>query len=320
MNFIDIKGYQGTDVHLSRVAMGSAMSMMRLDRKVIYRLFDEYLDAGGNCLDTARAYGNGQCEEMVGDYLKQSSRAQDIVISTKGCHPLEDDMSKSRLSLDDLEHDINISLKTLHRDCIDMYWIHKDDESLPVEQIVDNINQIIKEGKAKVVGCSNWHANRIKAANEYAKASGQQGFLASQVQWSLVDTKEEYFKQYQAVVMNPDSYNWYLSQNMPVFAFSSQAQGFFSRIGIKGLDALPAELRHNFASPENLIRYERVKKIAQTQNVSISAVVLAYLTNNKLPSVAIIGAENSDMLHQSMESSAVQLSPQAAEDLFKVTK
>lgn len=317
MKYLEIKGYHDT-VRTSRIAMGSAMSMMKLTNKEVYRLFDAYLDRGGNCLDTARAYGEGKCEAMVADYIKHSGKRNQILISTKGCHPIGRDDGPSRLSLEDLETDINNSLKTFETDCIDIYWIHKDDESLPVEPIVDNINKIIREGKARVVGCSNWHIERIQAANEYAKRSGQCGFLASQIQWSFSETKEEYFKEHGAVVMDKRSYDWYLKQDMTVFAFSSQAQGFCARVQAQGFENLPAPLKLHYGTPENMIRYERALAYAQAHNVPIAAPVLAHIVNNKLPGVAIIGSLDLEMLSQSLAGGELDMTAEEVDKMFEV--
>lgn len=317
MKYLDLQGYQET-IRTSRIAMGSAMGMMRLEKEEVWRIFDRYLDLGGNCLDTARAYGDGRCEEMVGEYLRNCGKRSQIVISTKGCHPIGGDNGPSRLSWEDLDSDINASLKTLDTDCIDIYWIHKDDESVPVEQIIDNINRVIKAGKARLIGCSNWHIDRIQAANDYAKRSGQQGFLASQIQWSFSSTKEEYFKEHGAVVMTDESYNWYLEQNMPVFAFSSQASGFCAKLQSLGFDNLPPHLKMFYGSEENLVRYERALKVAHERNVPIAAPVVAYIANNKLPCVAIIGATKLSQLEESMIGGNMELTPEEADAMYEV--
>lgn len=316
MKYLDLQGYQDS-IRTSRIAMGSAMGMMRLQKEEVWRIFDRYLDLGGNCLDTARAYGDGRCEDMVGEYLRASGKRSQIVISTKGCHPIGGDDGPSRLSWEYLDSDINASLKSLSTDCIDIYWIHKDDESLPVEPIVDNINRIIKAGKVRFVGCSNWHIDRIQAANAYAKASGQQGFLGSQIQWSFSSTKEEYFKEHGSVVMTDESYNWYLEQNMPVFAFSSQASGFCAKLRSMGFEALPPHLQKFYGSPENLERYERALKVAKEQNIPIAAPVVAYITNNRLPGVAIIGATKLAQLDESMLGGELDLTAEQVDWMYK---
>lgn len=319
MKYIDIQGYHDK-IKISRLAMGSAMSMMRLSDSEVAELYDIFLDAGGNILDTARSYGDGRCEEMVANYLKRGGKRNEVVLATKGCHPKNEEMEKSRLSREDMTEDIDASLSTFGVDYFDVYWIHKDDKKIPVEQIVDEMNDIlIKPGKVRFLGCSNWHTERIEAANQYAKESGQEGFLGSQIQWALAETKEEYFKEFGAVVMDDGNYEWYYRNQFPVFAFSSQAQGFFPRLDAAGdIKNLPEMLQHQFGCPANLIRYERVKEIAGRQSCSMSAPPLAYLVNNKLPAVAIIGAETPEMLRQSLEGAEINMTPEEADALYKI--
>ncbi|MCD8014160.1 MAG: aldo/keto reductase [Lachnospiraceae bacterium] len=317
MKYINLQGYQET-IKVSRLAMGSAMSMMRLSDDVITNLFDIYLDAGGNCLDTARSYGEGKCEALVANYLKKTGKRNQVVLTTKGCHPRNESMNISRLGRGDMTEDINLSLETFGVDYFDLYWIHKDDESIPVEEIVDNMNAIlVKPGKVRALGCSNWHKERIEAANKYAKESGQAGFLTSQIQWSLAETKEEYFKDFGAVVMDDAAYHWYLENQIPVFAFSSQAQGFFPRAAA-GIETLPPMMQKNYVNEANKVRLERVKALAEVNGMSLSAPTLGFIVNNRLPSVAIIGAENPDMLRQSLEGAEISMTADDADALFLV--
>ena len=82
----------------------------------------------------------------------------------------------SRVSRQEILSDLETSLKTLGVDYVDMYWIHKDDENHPIEDIVDTINVIIKQGKARRIGASNFTMERMAAANKYAQESDQYGF------------------------------------------------------------------------------------------------------------------------------------------------
>lgn len=303
------------DLSISSIVMGSAMSMSHLPKDIYYAIYDAYFEAGGNIVDTARSYGTGgRLEKQVGDYLKETGRTNSVIISTKGCAPSPD--GTPRLSYADMENDVNESLAALHRDHIDIWWIHKDDESVPVEGIVDGFNRLIKEGKVFAVGCSNWTIDRIKAAQDYASATGQQGFSASQIQWSLAYTLPCFFRDPTNKTMDDRSYDWYYSQKMPIFSFSSQAQGFFPRVDAGGVESLPQELQLCYASPENMRRLRFAKQFAKEHDCSLSAVALAYLINNKLTCFPIIGAETVDMLKLSLEAADVQMSEEESDFLY----
>lgn len=318
MNYIDLPAYDGSTIHVSRIGMGSTMSMERLTTEEKYRLYDYYLEQGGNCIDTARAYSNGRAEEMVGAYLQASKNRDKVIISTKGGHPTWENPEKSRVNREDILEDLETSLRMLGTDYVDIYWIHKDDENHSIEDIVDTVNIIIKQGKARCIGASNFTVERIAAANKYAKETGQFGFAASQIQWSLAATEDQYFKQYGSLVMTPERYYFYLENNIPVFAFSSQAQGFFARVAAQGLDAMPEELRRQYGSEDNMKRLELLRIYAKEHDCSISAISLGYLIHNKLNCVALIGAESIDMLAQSLEAANLQMTTVEADALYEV--
>lgn len=318
MNYIDLTAYDGSVIHISRIGMGSTMSMERLTTEEKYRIYDYYFEQGGNCLDTARAYSDGKAEEMVGAYLRIRKNRNQVIISTKGGHPTWEHPEISRTKRQDILGDLETSLKILGTDYVDIYWIHKDDETHPIEDIVDTINIIIKQGKARCIGASNFTVERMAAANKYAKESGQFGFSASQIQWSLASTEDQYFKQHGSLVMTSERYNYYLANNIPVFAFSSQAQGFFPRVAAQGLDMLPEELRIQYGSESNMKRLALLKEYAIKHNCSISAPALGYLINNKLPCVALVGAESVEMLAQSLEAAGLYMTPEEADALYEV--
>ncbi len=302
----------GMDV--SCLAIGSAVKMAGLSREAIFELFDLYIEAGGNCIDTARAYGGGQIEYLVGDYLKSRRNRNRLLISTKCGHPAEN--GRGRLTKADMQEDLETSLQALGTDRIDIYWLHKDDESTPVEGVIDTLNDMMRSGKIRVFGCSNWHTDRIEAANAYAAKSGQSGFSASQIQWNLAETKEEYFKKYTSVVMDAPSYDWYFQNKMPIFAFSPQAQGFFSKAAASGLDSLSDMLTTCYVNPGNLKRLAKVTELAKARRVPVSVPVLAYLINNKLPCVAVFGATSKEMLLETLQAVDFKMSAEEADALF----
>ncbi|MCC8045598.1 MAG: aldo/keto reductase [Clostridiales bacterium] len=304
------------EIEVSKLVIGSAVKMGNLSKKDLFRLFDRYVDAGGNCIDVARAYGGGSTEELIGEYLKTRPDRNNIRISTKGCHPKEDGLP--RFSGADMRMDLDASLKALGRDYIDIYWIHKDEESYPVEPIIDELNNLMNTGKIGAVGCSNWHTDRIEKANQYAKVSGQQGFEMSQIQWSLAATKDEFFTQFSSIVMDEKSYDWYCANEMPVFSFSPQAQGFFSKLEKGGVESLSPQAQEAYVNPENLLRFERVKKLAEERNVPISVPVLAYLINNKLPCWAVFGATRMEMLEETLLAADFSMTPEEADALYRI--
>jgi aryl-alcohol dehydrogenase-like predicted oxidoreductase len=315
MNYLRLDEY-GTLLNVSKIVMGTDLLPDLLEDNELFSLLDFYVNAGGNCIDTARVYCNGASEAAVGRWFERNSNRNKTVLSTKGCHPPRDNMPQSRLSKAEMESDLNLSLRALKTDYIDIYWLHRDDPTIPVEQIVEDINTFVKAGKIRLIGCSNWHTNRIQEANAYAEKAGLQGFSASQIQWSLAYTTEDIYDDYGIAIMDDESYKWYLKNNMPVFAYGSQAQGFFAKVAKSGVDQLSAKTRKRFESPDNLVRLKKAQELALTYGVSLSAAVLSYITCNKLPAAPIVGCKNIGQLKESMQAADVSIGTDAAESLF----
>jgi aryl-alcohol dehydrogenase-like predicted oxidoreductase len=101
LKYLDFASYDSA-LHIAKLSMGSTMSMDRLDKNEVFRLYDRYREAGGNCFDTARYYQNGRCEETLCEYIQSRNIRHDIVISSKGGHPHDDAPGKSRLAHQDL--------------------------------------------------------------------------------------------------------------------------------------------------------------------------------------------------------------------------
>jgi aryl-alcohol dehydrogenase-like predicted oxidoreductase len=319
MDYLKIQSDR-THVDVSKIIIGTDKLTDLYCDKEIFHLLDVFIAAGGNCVDTARVYCGGSCEEAVGRWLEQNGSRSKVVISTKGCHPPPEDMPHSRLSKKEMESDLDASLKALKTDYIDIYWLHRDDINIPAEQIIEDINTFAKSGKIRLIGCSNWNVDRIEKANVYAKKNGLQGFSASQILWSLAYTTENIYDDYGIAIMNNSSYSWYLNNQMPIFAYGSQAQGFFSKMSKSGADSLSALTRKRYGSMNNLIRLKKVQELALSYGVSLSAAVLSYITCNRLPAAAIIGCKTTDQLEESLQAGDMNIEFDTADELFKIDR
>ena len=309
MIYRDLKAADG-EMQVSAIAIGSAVRMSMLSSNELFDIYDCFVEHGGNCIDTARAYSGGRAEELVGEYLRTRGKRNKIIISTKCGHPSAD--GSSRLSAQDMCSDMDASLEALSTDYIDIYWVHKDDKSIPVEGIIDSLNQFIREGKVRMIGASNWTTERIAAANAYALQSGQIGFGASQIQWSFAETLSLYFEKFTSLVMDDSAYRWYLNNKMTVFAYSAQAQGFFQRVAEKGLAELDMETQRNYGNPENMRRLMRAQDYSKAHGVPLTVPILGYLISNALTCIPVIGARSREMLTESILAVEKPVSPEEA--------
>ncbi len=310
-------------LNVSKLVLGTDYFGTTVSESDAFRLMDVYADAGGNCLDTARMYaswlpgGDGASERTVGKWLKLRKNRDKLILSTKGGHPDLDSMTIGRLSKREIEGDLDESLKTLETDHIDIYWLHRDDESRAVEDIMETLDTLVSKGKVRAVACSNWKTKRVEEANRAAASGGLTAFCASQIQWSLASSTPELHGDPTIICMDSSEYAWYLNNRFPVFAYSSQAKGFFSKAAEKGIEAINQKAYARFVSPQNLARLERVKEYAGRNGLTPTAAALSYITCNMVPAVAIAGCKNEKQLHDTLTAADVDIPAADADWLFE---
>ena len=281
MDYVDIAGMK-----LSRIILGTDGYSERIDEKTAPKLMETYVSMGGNVIDTARSYCGGKSEELVGRFVQ--GKRDKIIISTKCAHPPADNMKHSRLDRESIEADIDASLKALGTDYIDIIWLHRDDVSLPVMPIIDTLNLMKKKGKVRFFGASNWTYDRIAEANSYAAESGQEGFFASQALYNLA-TRTRVWDETLVCVEGEEKKKYEVGK-LPLFAFSSQAKGFFEKYDEGTLSEKAKDRYLNEASIE---MYKKIKESAEKSGDTISHAALKMLVESSGFEVfPIIGPSN----------------------------
>src|ERR1700740_130537 len=301
-----------TNLTASELCLGTAEFGSAVDDSVSEEILKTYLDAGGNVLDTAEIYaewlpnGEHRSETFLGNWLRKNKNRDQLIISTKGAHPRLATMDKPRMSKAVVESDLNSSLQRLGIDCADIYWLHRDDPSTPVEEIVLMLEHFRKAGKILYSGVSNWTEARTEAARVAAENSGVQSLIGVQNQWCLA--KADASKGDPTWAYTDDSFApWHSHQNIAAFPYTTQANGYFRRLENGTLDQAPDLVRRLFDSPENRERYKRIKTIQSETEVSTGAIVLSYLLSQPFPVFPIIGPKNSADLTESFEATNTKL-------------
>ena len=141
-------------------------------------VLDEYVRLGGNAIDTAHAYNDGDSERALGAWMDSRPGVRErLTILSKGAHPSAD---RRRVTPEDITCDLRDTLARL-RTPVDLYLLHRDDPSVPVGPIVEVLNEHRDAGRLRAFGASNWTCARIEEANEYARDHGLEGFCCSSV-------------------------------------------------------------------------------------------------------------------------------------------
>ncbi|MFF3774814.1 aldo/keto reductase [Streptomyces sp. NPDC004288] len=184
-----------SDLHVFPIALGGNVFGWTADEAQSFAVLDAYAAAGGNFVDSADVYsawaeGNegGESETVIGRWLASRGNRSDIVVATKvGAHPQFKGLSATTIKAGAEE-----SLRRLGTDHIDLYYTHFDDESVPVEEIVTALDQLVKDGKVRAVAASNISPERLRASLDFAEAEGLARYVALQPHYNLVsrDTYE----------------------------------------------------------------------------------------------------------------------------------
>jgi aryl-alcohol dehydrogenase-like predicted oxidoreductase len=306
---------KNTDLRPSVITLGTASFGTGTEEALAYQLLDTYVEKGGTFIDTARLYGGwvpggiGLSEIVIGKWLKDRGVRDNIVLATKGAHPNMSTMTIPRMSHDEIVADLDDSLRDLQTDHIDLYWLHRDDPSRSVADILTTLNEQAQLGKIRYFGCSNWSASRIEEAINYSEQNNVTNFVASQPFWSFAQPNVDAIDDKTWAIMDSDALELHRKTGMAIIPFSSQANGYFTKA-----NAHPeriSETQHAYYdNVTNRERLKRLQSLSQETSYSVTALVLGYLTNYPVSTFPIIAASNVEQLLDSLQAGDVELSPE----------
>ena len=299
--------YTGFQSHrFSRLSLGTAPFGTGIPQAAAFDILDHYLDVGGNLLDTAAVYGFGASEKTIGEWMRSRGSRNRVFISTKGGHPAIPSWEK-RINERDIRADMESSLRNLNADHVDVYFLHRDDEDLPVCEIMPILDRLVKEGKTRYIGASNWTVARINEANDFARENGLSPFTVSQIMWNGACINKDKVYDQTLVVMDDIQYAGYTENKLPVMAYTAQAQGLFSHIQKKGYEGLPPSMADTYLNDVTRQRAERLLSVAKETGLSPTALSLAYLLyDHRVKAMHILGISKVDRLTEALQ--AVDLS------------
>jgi aryl-alcohol dehydrogenase-like predicted oxidoreductase len=266
-----------------------------------FALLDRYRSAGGNVYDTAEIYGGGESERALGLYFAMRGGRDDAIIVSKGC------VEPHLVRPDYIRAAIDRSLERLRMDSIDLYLLHRDDPSVPVGELIDVLNEAVRQGKVRAFGGSNWTTARFEAANRYARERSLRAFTASSPHLALAVPREPWWAGCNHATET--DLKWYAREGMPLLAWSSQCRGFFSKVPIADIAYMADVVRVYYTTP-NLERRERLMELATQRGLDPAALAVAYVTSLPLTAVALVGPLSVADLERALTVSDLTLEPE----------
>jgi aryl-alcohol dehydrogenase-like predicted oxidoreductase len=265
------------------------------------RQVDMCLDAGVNLFDTANIYSSGESEEILGQAI--SGRRDDLILATKVRMSMGDGPNDTGLSRYHIIRECEESLRRLATDYIDLYQVHEWDGLTPLEETLEALDTLVKSGKVRYVGSSNYSGWQLMKALSTSERLGLQRYVSQQIHYTLQAREAEY----ELVPLAID-------QECPILVWSPLAGGLLSGKYRRGRDA--SEGRHVEGWDEPPV-YDTDKlydivdvlvEIADSRGVSAAQVALAWLLGRAGVASVIVGARTDEQLADNLRAAELELS------------
>jgi aryl-alcohol dehydrogenase-like predicted oxidoreductase len=298
----------------NRIVLGTT-KLGLAGRQSAFEMLDTFVELGGRHIDTAHVYSDwvpgerGRAETVLGEWLKARGNRNELVITTKGAHPPRDNITAFRSDRTNIRRDCEESRKRLGIEQVDLYYLHRDDLTRSVTEVVETLEELRREGKIKDYGGSNWQPPRIAEAIALQPAH----FVASQILGNAF-----------TALMNPDSdptlavldtaaFKQAVAKNLRLDLFTSQAQGFM----IKRKRRAPPP--RNYDNPACDAAARNVEAIAMREGIDANDLTLAYL-QALAPNVwPVIGPHDAQQLRESYRAGDIRLAPDVVREIAAAT-
>ena len=286
-----------SELSVSSLGLGTVDAGLLWDGLEAARVFDEFLDLGGNLIDSAHVYSDwvpseiARSERVIGDWLQRSKKRSQVVLITKGGHPdmtgPVKDTHISRMRRQDMQGDLDASLKQLRTDYIDLYFYHRDDLDIPVEECIEVMQDFVRQGKIRYYGCSNWSTERMKAADRYCRKMGYRGFVANQ---ALLNLGYKYMSPLEDDTMcaiDDEMYAYHReNRNNIAMPYMGVCSGFFHIYEEKGEQGVK---NSPYYTEGNIKMAKRLSYLKERYHATVTQIVLGYFTVQDFPCVPLYG-------------------------------
>ncbi|MDX6316290.1 MAG: hypothetical protein QOF84_253 [Streptomyces sp.] len=275
----------------------------------------EYLDRGGNFIDTANIYTNGHSEKIIGDFFAgQNARRDRTVIGTKFfCNLHEGDPNGGGGGRKAMIHQCEDSLRRLQTDYIDIYWLHNWDRTAPIEETLRALDDLVTAGKIRYIGFSDIPAWKAAEAQTVAHFRGWSPVIAMQLEYSLLERTVEG----ELIPMAQEL-------GMGVMPWSPLKGGFlsgkYSRKNADSVDSKRAALMGGGPSEADYDVIEAVNAVAADQDVSPASVALAWVRSRQGVTSTLIGARRMEQFRENLAALDVTLTPAQIASLDEVSE
>jgi len=306
-------------LNVSSLALGTMTFGVETDEAGAVAQLDRFVEVGGTLIDTADVYGAGRSEEIIGRWLSSRGGHDDLVIATKGRFPMGDGPLDRGAGRRHLQRAVQASLRRLGVDVIDLYQVHGWDQSVPLEETLQTLDDLVRAGTVRYVGLSNYTGWQLQRALRLAEMHGwtapvslqpQYNLLAREIEWEIVPQCVE--EGIGLLPWSPLGGGWltgkYRRDERPTGA---------TRLGENPERGVEAYDRRNTERTWAVL--DRVGAVAEAHGCSLGQVALAWVRQRPTVSSVVLGARTVEQLDDNLGSADVTLSDEEMDDLSVVS-
>ncbi|WP_407539883.1 aldo/keto reductase family protein [Deinococcus radiomollis] len=284
------------------------------DQQMVKDIVLKAYELGVNFFDQADVYVRGKSEEMMGQVLRELPR-HTLVVSSKVYWPMSDDVNDRGLSRKHVLESIDKTLKRLGTDYLDIYFAHRYDETVPMEEIVMAFDQVVRSGRAMYWGTSMWPAARIAQAVEFAKAHGLHAPVTEQPEYSMLRRER----------VEGEILPYTETAGVGLVVWSPLAMGLLTG-KYDGGSSEGSRLSENdnfgknFLTESNIQKVRDLKPVADELGLTRAQLALAWILRQSGVSSVITGATKVNQIEDTVKASGVNLSSDQISRIDEILK
>ncbi len=302
-----------SELRVGPLALGGNVFGWTIDEPTSFKILDAFIDSGLNLVDTADSYSTwvpghtgGESETIIGKWLKSSGKREKVILATKVGSAMPS--GKKGLSRSYILSEVEESLRRLQTDHIDLYQSHRDDPDTPVEETLGAYADLVKHGKVRYIGCSNFTAERIEESLKVSREHGYPEYVSLQPNYNLYD-REDYEKNLEPTV---------LKHKLGVIPYFSLASGFLTgkfRTKAEAEKAPRAGMLSKYFTERGTRILKALEAVAKEYHATQAQVALAWLMARPSITAPIASATRIDQLNDIIAATNLKLSSSAIQEL-----
>ena len=304
-------GNSGVDV--SMFCLGTMYFGSRNNKETSYQILDQYVKAGGSFLDTANiyawwvpGYAGDESETLLGEWMRERKNRDQLFIASKVGFHYQD--VKHGLKAQQIEEECHKSLKRMGIEMIDLYYAHVDDRNTPMEETLEAFDRLVKAGKVRLTGASNFLAWRLEEARWMSQTHGWAEYCCIQQRYTYIRPRSGTNFEPQ-VAANDDLLDYCRARDITMLAYSPLLSGAYSRA--------ERSFQQQYVGSDTDKRLAALKKVADELGATVNQIVLAWMVHSDPYVIPLVAASTEEQMEENLGALDIKLSAEQMEYLNK---